>query len=58
MRRLFFWGKEPLIVLYSKDKLDELCKALRPAWRACCIADHEWGINFAQVTHYKVKKLQ
>lgn len=53
----YFSSGQTLVVTYSKERLEELCKTIRAAWRSCCIAGDEWGINFAQVTHYKVKIL-
>jgi len=53
----YFSSGETMLVTCSKEKLDEMCEKLKHAWRSCCIANDEWGINFAQVTHYKVKKI-
>ncbi len=53
----YFSSGETMLVTYSKEKLDEMYKAIKQAWRSCCIANDVWGLNFAQVTHYKVKKI-
>ena len=53
----YFSSGETLIACYPKDKLEEMYKTIKKAWRSCCMANDEWGLNFAQVTHYKVKIL-
>lgn len=52
-----FTSGETMIVTYSKEKLDEMWNTIKKAWNHCCVASDEWGINFSQVTHYRVKKI-
>ncbi len=52
----FICGKS-IEIIYTKHKMDELLKSLAKGWSSCSMIGQECGINFAQVTHYKVKKI-
>ena len=53
----YFTSGETMLVTYSKERLDEMQGKLKQAWHTCCIVSEEWGLNFAQVTHYRVNKI-
>jgi hypothetical protein len=44
-------------VQFQKDKMQELFKNLARGWNTCSTIGQEFGMNFAQVTHYKVKRI-
>lgn len=45
------------VITFSKEKLEEMCNTIKESWGSCCIVCDEWGINFDQVTHYTVKRI-
>ncbi len=51
----YFTSGETMLVTYSQEELSKMFKTLKNAWHQCCIADNNFGINFSQVTHYKVR---
>lgn len=48
---------QTFVVTFGKEKLVEMYSKLRQEWKSYCWADGNWGINFACVTHYKVKRI-
>ncbi len=51
----FFSSGEIMLVAYSEEKFIAMYTSLQKCWNNCCIASEDFGINFSQVTHYKVK---
>lgn len=54
----YFVSGERIDITYNKEKLIELYMTLRKSWNNAIIADQDGGINFAHVTHFKVKKIK
>lgn len=41
---------------YSEEELNEIIKNLKKSWMQMCMSNYEYGINFAHVTHYEIRK--
>lgn len=54
----YFVSGEIIDITYNKEKLIESYMTLRKSWNNTILADQDVGINFAHVTHYKVKKIK
>lgn len=46
---------EKMVVIFSKEKLEDLVNKFSQSWNTARITDLTWGINFLNVTHYRAK---
>ena len=51
----FVSGKS-MDVSFSIEKFNEVICSLRQGWNTCSSIGDSFGVNFALVTHYEVKK--
>ncbi len=49
-------GETQWLEFESKEKLDEMSEKLKKFGFQCVFVDDDLGINFSQVTHYRVHK--
>lgn len=53
----YFTSGESMNVNYTPEQFTELKEYLRNAWTTVTVSNDQWGINCAQVTHYKVYEI-